>query len=117
MAIPLPQPLECRQTCGVKYSHLEDDSDILSQWIHILEGKLEGDSIGVEVGTVLYSRVGKRLMQCGPQPGREITLLTLKQDAVYIPAAGPPRPCSLCLPDFPGTQSAFPPCSHPGLGC
>lgn len=41
------------------YSHLEDDSDVLTQWIHILEGKLEGDRVGVEVGAVLYSREGK----------------------------------------------------------
>lgn len=45
----------CHHAHWVKYSHLEDDSDVLTQWIHILEGELEGDCIGVEVGTVLYS--------------------------------------------------------------
>lgn len=32
---------------------LEDDSDVLTQRVHILEGELEGDCIGVEVRTVL----------------------------------------------------------------
>ena len=33
--------------------HLEDDTDVLTQRVHILEGELEGNGVGVEVGTVL----------------------------------------------------------------
>ena len=33
--------------------HLEDDTDVLAQWVHVLEGELEGNGVGVEVGTVL----------------------------------------------------------------
>ena len=33
--------------------HLEDDTDVLAQRVHVLEGELEGNGVGVEVGTVL----------------------------------------------------------------
>lgn len=41
-----------------RHSHLEDDTDVLTQGIHILEGELEGDRVGIEVGTVLYNTEG-----------------------------------------------------------
>lgn len=36
-------------------THLEDDTDVLPQGVDVLEGQLQGHSVGVEVGAVLPS--------------------------------------------------------------
>jgi hypothetical protein len=98
---PPPSPHQAQ----VKYSHLEDDSDVLTQRIHILEGKLEGDRIGVKVGTVLCSRVGGDPAQDGPCPGRKTTSPCWIKMLPTVLLLDHPRPTrSSFLPDFSGHQ-------------
>lgn len=59
------------------WAHLKNNTDVLPKRVDILEGQLQGDSVGVEIGTILQPRrEGDRVEGRSPeQPGLQSRIL------------------------------------------